>query len=58
MGQLTKPESEHRVALTCKSCDSEYWTDETQTNDCPECGSQRFEIHGPDGHDTELADYE
>lgn len=50
MGQFSKPDSEHRAALTCNNCGAEYWTDEGQLNDCPECGRQDFEIHGPDGH--------
>lgn len=51
MAQLTKPEAEHRAALTCNNCGTEYWTDNTQGNQCPDCGFQDFEIHGPGGHD-------
>ena len=55
MGQLTKPDAEHRAALTCRSCGTDYWTDSSQSNDCPECGIQDFEIRGPDGHEESEA---
>lgn len=51
MGQLTKPDTQHRAALTCRNCETDYWTDETQLNNCPNCGHRDFEIHGPSGHD-------
>lgn len=50
MGQRTNPKTEHRAALTCNNCGLEYWTDSTQSNDCPECDHQDFEIGGPDEH--------
>jgi predicted nucleic acid-binding Zn-ribbon protein len=50
MGQHTKPESPDRLALTCRACGTDYWTDSTQSNDCPDCGLQDFDIHGPDNH--------
>ena len=46
MGQIEKPNNAHRAALTCNNCGTDYWTDQTQANDCPECGFQDFEIHG------------
>ena len=51
MGQLRKPDHEHRAALTCQSCGEEYWTSSQMTNECPECGAQDFEIHGTGGRD-------
>lgn len=46
MGQIDEPDSEHRAALACNNCGTDYWTDETQNNCCPECGHHDFEIHG------------
>ena len=50
MGQLEKPEAEHRAALTCNHCGTEYWTSNQMTNECPGCAQQDFQIHGPGGH--------
>ena len=46
MTQREEPDAEHRAALTCNDCGTDYWTDSTQTNECPECQSLDFEIHG------------
>lgn len=46
MGQRNEPDSEHRAALTCRQCGTDYWTDDTQTNECPECRFQDYEIQG------------
>ena len=50
MGQQPRPDTPHRLALTCRACETEYWTDTEQTNECPRCGALEFETHGPDGH--------
>jgi len=50
MGQHSRPDTRHRLALTCRACETDYWTDTEQTNECPRCGDLAFEIHGPDGH--------
>lgn len=50
MGQQPRPDTPHRLALTCQACETDYWTDTEQTNECPRCGALEFETHGPDGH--------
>lgn len=52
MAERSKPDAEHRAALTCQNCGTEYWTSDGQTNECPDCGLQDYEIHGPNGHST------
>lgn len=44
MGQKSRPEEAHRMPLACNNCGTDYWTDQTQGNDCPECGFQDFEV--------------
>lgn len=41
MGVSTQAEcdGEAPFKLRCTACDTEYWTDETMANDCPDCGS-------------------
>lgn len=35
---------DHILTLRCKECGTDYETDETMLNDCPECNFQSFEI--------------
>lgn len=42
-------DGDHPALLECQYCGTEYETDETTLNDCPECGRRDFEIE--DGGD-------
>ena len=44
-GQCEEPDTEHRAALSCNDCGTDYWVDSTQTNEGPECQLLDFEIH-------------
>ena len=37
-------DGDHVRRLLCNDCDAHYETDETMTNECPECGLQDFEV--------------
>jgi len=40
MGVMTQEETDgdRPLELFCMECGSEFWTDETMLNDCPQCG--------------------
>lgn len=42
---------EYVTLLECEECDERYETDETTSNNCPECGAARFEV--VDGYATD-----
>lgn len=35
---------DHPILLVCESCDEQYETDETMPNDCPDCGTLRWDL--------------
>jgi len=43
MGVTDKPDGDHLHPLRCSDCGHEYWTDETMSNECPECYGYSWE---------------
>jgi Zn finger protein HypA/HybF involved in hydrogenase expression len=41
MAQPTRDalDGDHPVEMACDDCGGTFWTDETQANDCPACGT-------------------
>lgn len=46
MSQREAPDTEHRAALSCNDCGTDYWADSAQTSECPGCQLLGSEIHG------------
>lgn len=48
---IGEADGDNPLLLECRSCGDQYETDETMMNDCPHCGSQRFDVVSGDPSD-------